>query len=235
MRSWLAVGTGVLGLSALLVGGCSSTPAPYPDANSFCEAVANAECQTNGVLAACNVSASDCVLARQAACVTKSNAAVTTGTRVYTSASAPACISALNAVYSPAASTSAFSVSYSTIQALEQTCDEEVFPGTVPLKEACKTNFDCAQGATPANGTAPGVVCSPVEPGSAVTECAMSTSVTTGMPCANFGSVCTDPGTYCTGVPATCQQGAQVGDSCTAEKGCASDAFCQIDAGAKSG
>lgn len=237
MRRWLEFGGFIAALSALsapLVGGCSSASNPYPDVNSFCQGEAAAYCQSGGVLGACNVSPTACETAQQAACNTAATNATMSGTRAYVSANAQACVDAVTAAFA-GNGTPAFAVSYSTLQQLAVTCDEDVFSGSVPKNGSCKTTDDCAQGSTPANGATPGIVCSPVEPGSSTMECASSISVSTGMPCANFGSVCTDPGTYCMGVPAECTAGAQVGAACTAVKGCASDGFCQINAGETTG
>jgi hypothetical protein len=69
-------------------------------------------------------------------------------------------------------------------------------------------------------------------------ECEPSTSVVTNGFCENPGSVCTDPGTYCVEVTSggfECQPGAELGNACTAEKGCAADGFCQINAGETTG
>jgi hypothetical protein len=244
MQRWSAVGSvlGALGaLSAVLVGGCSSAANAYPDVDSFCQAEAAAYCQTGGVVAACGVSQAVCDAAQQSDCVTAANQATATGTRAYNSANVQACIDAVTAAFT-STTPGVLSVPYMTLQQLAQTCDQ-VFPGSVPLSGACKTSDDCAQGSTPSITTAsgatiPGVVCSPVAPGSTTMECATTIAVPgtgTGAECANFGSVCTDPGTYCTGVPAECTAGATMGGDCTATKVCALPFSCSMSAGATKG
>jgi hypothetical protein len=219
-------------MSGVFTGGCSAAANPYPDVNSFCEARASAECQSpqstsGGIASACGVAPSDCIDARQQTCISNAAMFVATGTRAYTSSAAPACIAAVQAAYAGSSIPYTAAAPAFSIQSLSVTCDEGVFPGTVPLQGVCATNDDCAQGSTPsADPNIPAVVCSPVQFGLKKLECANSVSVATNGECANFGSVCTDPGTVCKGAPAMCEPGGTPGGTGTQGSACTTNANC---------
>jgi hypothetical protein len=150
---------------------------------------------------------------------------------MYAQENAAACISAVQLAYAQPP------ISFDTLQALDATC-EEVFPGAVETNDSCQTDYDCAN-ACPAGAAASScTVCSPEVPGSTKTICAYAQpNIADGSPCANVGSVCVT-GSYCTGVPATCQPGgtAQPGEACSPPSiACAASEYCQINAGATSG
>jgi len=224
-------------LGAVLGGeGCSSSaPNPYPNVLTFCAAKAAAYCQSTGVLEQCGVSQDACVTAQTSTCKMTAAQATSSGTRAYESANAPACISAVAAAFTPS-SPGSLTVFYSTLQDLAETCDLDVFPGSVPLMGACKTDDDCAQ-SSPADGGIPGVVCSPVSPGSKTLQCETSVGVATGAFCENPGSVCTDRGTYCVNGKNgyTCEPGATMGKVCTTLNGCSAAFACKIPAGEAKG
>jgi hypothetical protein len=240
MRGWIVLG-GVAavvgtGLTALLIGGCSSASSPYPDQNTFCLAKAESECNSPASTAAGGIegvcgTASTCVNARQAVCNEYANAALAGGMRTYSPSGATACIAAVQSAYA-VTTPAAASVPYSTLQQLNLTCEQGVFPGTVQAMGACQTSDDCG-----VDATGNPMICSPVNPGSKVLECATAIPVSAGQPCANFGSQCAD-GTYCLGsstTPYTCQNGAPVGGSCTATHGCGTGAYCSTNAGETEG
>jgi hypothetical protein len=235
MQRWLVFGSVVGVLSASLIGGCSSSTDPYPDQNTFCQAKAQSECNsaqstTGGIAALCNVDPSTCETARQEACISDANAALAGGLRSYSATGAVACIAAVQSAYVGGATST---VPYATLQGLDTACEQGVFPGSVAAMGTCTTSDDCS---TDVNGNQ--MVCSPVNPGSHVLECATSIGpVALGGECANFGSVCT-PGTYCLGslsTPYTCQSGAEGGEVCTEDKGCATNFYCSMAAGETSG
>jgi hypothetical protein len=232
MRRWLVLGgmVGVLGvLSSAAIVGCSSTADPYPDPNTFCAAKATAECNsgsTGGIAAACNVAVTDCVNARQQACVSYANTAAQNG-RAFSANNAPACIAAVEMAYASPI------VDYTMLQTVSAACEQGAFPGTIAAMGTCKTSAECASSADDAGA----LVCSPVNPGSSVLECATPIDVAAGGQCGNFGSVCA-AGTYCLGsktTPYECQNGAPVGGTCTPSKGCAVGGYCLMNGGQTEG
>ena len=88
---WLSLGAMVAGLGAAFACSSSTPAAPYPDAASFCSALANAECQ---VTAACGSSLSDsaCESTETTNCTNAASAATATGKRTYQQGNAKACI-----------------------------------------------------------------------------------------------------------------------------------------------
>jgi hypothetical protein len=232
MRRWLGIGGAVLsvvGWVGVLTGGCSSAVAPYPDAESFCSALAEAQCGGGdggpSIAALCGVTAETCIAAAQQTCTTNASTALMDTGRAYTQANAPACIEATQAAYSMT------QIPAATLATLASTCDA-VFAGNAAIGASCTSTASCAQ--TETDGGTPSAVCAPVQPGSKVMQCAMAVAVSEGMPCANIGDVC-PAGTFCTGVPAECHPGGTVGASCTPTVGCSAGAFCNINAGAKTG
>jgi hypothetical protein len=235
MRRWVVFGgfAGVLGFgAAAVIGGCSSSSEPYPDQNTFCVAKATAECTsgaTGGVAAICNVASSDCISARQSACETYANNAISTG-QVFNPDGANTCIAAVVAAYT--ATTDVLSVPYSSIQAIDEACEQETFPGTIQTNGTCTTSAECAS--TVDGGPQ---VCTPINGGSSVLRCGSPIPVAAGGQCANFGSVCA-AGTYCFGSSTseyTCANGAAIGASCNAKMGCATGGYCATSAGSDKG
>jgi hypothetical protein len=224
MRRWFVFGSVAAVLGASLVGGCSSSSDPYPDQNTFCLAKAQSECNSalstsGGIAAACGVSASACTSARQEACINDANAAIQGGFRAYSAAGATGCIAAVQMAYT------SNTVPYATLEQINTACEQGVFPGTVQTMGSCTSSDDCS---TDATGNQ--MVCSPVNPGSSVLQCATAIPVAAGGECANFGSQCS-AGTYCLGskdTPYSCQSGNPVGASCTPAKGCGTGAYCSM-------
>jgi hypothetical protein len=216
MRMWLRLGVGIGVLGTLAAVGCSSGPLPNADPEEFCLSQATQECQV-ATLFCGQPTNTGCISVRQNACMTIATQALQAG-RVYTQPNASTCISAVQSAYTDS------QVSYMTLQGVTAAC-EPVFAGSVADGNACTTDFDCANSE----------VCSPVEPGSSTTVCAVPIpDIGLKMPCADVGSVCAT-GTYCTGVPAKCEVGGTAGGTCTEAVGCATGAYCQMNAGAKSG
>jgi hypothetical protein len=238
MRSWLGLGVtgGVVGLIAVASSGaCSSAAAPYPTPESFCAAVASAQCQTPdgglGIPGQCSVSADQCTSAVEMQCMSAATSATADGTRVYTQANVPACIAATLAAYGGP------SITFAALQSVIQVCDA-VFAGTVALGGSCSASASCIQ---PSEGGAGTVVCAPSVPGSTAStamQCANSVPVAAGGGCNNPGDTCA-AGSYCAGRTATtnasCQAGGSVAASCNQTVGCAVGAYCNISPGAKSG
>jgi hypothetical protein len=216
MRMWMSFGVGV-GMLGTLAVGCSSGVLPNADVSAFCQNKATAECQV--AMLCGQADPSSCIAARVPVCIADANQATESGTRTYSQPNAAACISAVQTAYAQS------TVSFAKLQSVDTTC-EEVFPGTVMDQGSCKIDFDCANSE----------VCSPVEPGSTMTICAAPIPVPEGSPCANVGSVCA-AGTYCTGVPAKCQEGgAAAGTTCSPPATvCQTGFYCQINGGAQSG
>jgi hypothetical protein len=238
MRRWLGIGGlvgGVVGLFGLVTGGCSNATAPYPDTGSFCESLAAAQCQSPdggaGIPGLCGVSADTCASAAQSACLESATKALMDPTREYNQANAPACITATAEVYGNP------TISASDLTQLATICNA-VFAGNAAIGGKCTSTASCAQGvdggAAAADGGGPSVVCAPVTPGSKELLCAMAVPVVAGGFCANPGDVC-PTGTYCTGSPAMCEEGASVEGTCTQVKGCAAGGYCDIDEGADKG
>jgi hypothetical protein len=215
---WLRLGVGIGVLGALAAVGCSSGPLPNADVEEFCVSKATQECQ---VAMSCGVSTSACISVREPLCIADATQAMSTGTRAYAQPNAQACINAVQSAYSQAPSP----ISFDTLQNVDQTC-EQVFPGSVPDGDSCKTEFDCATS---------GDVCS-AQAGSKATICAAPTNVAAEGFCADPGSVCPD-GYYCTGSPAKCQMSgtADTGATCGPTVECPDGDYCQINAGATKG
>jgi hypothetical protein len=237
MRRWLGFGGvvgGVAGLLGFVTGGCSSSAAPYPDTGSFCVAVAAAQCQSpdggEGIPGLCGITAATCEAAAQSGCLSNANKALEDPTRTFNQTNAPACITATSEVYGSS------QISAADLTQLATICNA-VFAGNQPIGGKCATTASCAQsvdGGALADGGGPAVICAPVSPGSKELLCASAIAVLAGGFCANPGDVC-PTGTYCSGSPATCEEGASVAGTCTQVKGCAAGGFCDIDEGATSG
>ena len=238
MRSWLGFGGvvgSVVGLVAVVTSGCSSAAAPYPTPESYCSAVAQAQCQTPdgglGIPGQCSVTADQCNAAVASSCMTQAGEATGDGTRVYTPANVPACIAATLSAYGGP------SITFAAYQAANQACDA-VFAGTVMPGGSCKSTGSCVQAG---DGGAPTVVCSATIPGSTTSttmQCATATSVASGAGCNNAGDTCA-AGSYCSGRTATsnatCVPGGSVGAVCTKAVGCAVGAYCTLAQGAVNG
>ena len=233
MRRWVVLGVsrGFSGSARLRSwGGALPPPNPAPDQNTFCVAKATAECTsgaTGGVAAICNVASSDCISARQSACETYANNAISSG-QVFDPDGANTCIAAVVAAYT--ATTDVLSVPYSSIPAIDDACEQETFPGTIPTNGTCTTSAQCAN-------TVDGGSITPINGGSSLLRCGMAIPVAAGGQCANFGSVCA-AGTYCSGSSTseyTCVNGAAIGAPCDEKMGCATGGFCATSAGSDKG
>ena len=129
LRSWTAISLGVV-----LAGCTGKSPEPlpkYPDANSYCNGRAQAECN-DAVIAACAVPTKEkCISSRQSAC----NAAVPAG-KSYDSSKAEDCIAKVGAGYGDAKLTKDEIAAYSEACAL-------LFNGTGIKDSYCMADGDC--------------------------------------------------------------------------------------------
>ena len=234
MRTRLVVGLATLGLGTLAFG-CSSgspgaPPNPYPDVEHFCAAVAAAECQSGGVFGDCSVaseSSANCEMFRTSECLKGAFVVPFPGSdsavknRTYTSANVPACLDALNTVFSN--SSGAVEISFTDLFGADGTSGlvgacEAVFAGSAGHGAGCTTTYDC---------TTTGDVCAPVI-GQAQGQCATVTTKHLNDACADPGDQCAS-GTYCatssTGVP-KCQPIVAMGSACTTGDQCGGTGRC---------
>ncbi len=199
------------GVAIALAAGCgSSTSDPYPSVQSFCAAKANAECKVAADV--CDLTVSDCLSAREAACTTDANQAVSEG-RVYDSGLVPSCLGEVTTAYSD----NDGNLSATDYLQLTDTC-ERVFAGSAKADQACSDDYDCS-------GT---LVCDPIRK-----ACGPSTPTAGGKPCNNPGQIC-DTGFYCgqdvsPGAVAglyTCLSRPTTGQSCSATVLCLESDYC---------
>jgi hypothetical protein len=166
----------VIALFAITAVHCNSTPdtpkPKYPDAASYCNGRATAEC-SDAVVAACAVSSKDiCVAKRSIVCL---NVEVPTG-KVYDSSKAEACVNKVSAAYADAKLTKDEIDTYTAACGL-------LFSGTGIKDANCSVDTDCEQSeglacvlrptasAVDAGGDAAGTCQVPV-PGKAGDSCA---------------------------------------------------------------
>jgi hypothetical protein len=151
---------------------------PAPTVASFCEDLAEAECQVVGRCATVTMDA--CVAQRSSVCMTFATQAQAGGIRVFTPGNMGDCINRTRAAYG-----SSNPITPSTLAEIERACNY-VFQGSkMMLSDACANRYECA-GTT--NGT---VVCDK-------DLCAMASAPkAAGMPCSDPGATCV-MGNYCT-------------------------------------
>ncbi len=182
--SWLSLGAAVFGLGAVLACSSSTAGPPYPTVQSFCAALAQAECQ---VSAPCGIASNTCETAEAANCELGAAAASTSG-RAYNTSNAKACIDLATKTYGATIGANPNPlVTASALTLLNSTC-EDVFAGSVADNLACTSDYDCV------NSTS---VCTRG-------FCGPKTSVAKGGDCNNPGDECTD--SYCG--PTSAAQGA---------------------------
>ena len=194
----------------VVVAACGSDdPAKYPDANSFCDAKATAECKV--AAGPCAVSAAICHSARMTACTADATAAAAEG-RTYTQSLVEACLQKTDAVY-------ADRVPDATKEAAFDDACARVFAGNKTLSEACTSEYACVAG----------LVCD-VEKG----FCGTKVVKKNNEPCNNPGEIC-DTGLYCQtrGSSKFCSPKAKEGDACTATFPCDDDFTCKTTCLAK--
>lgn len=123
----------VIALAAACGGDDEAAPAKYPNADSFCAALASTEC--DAVAAVCTVSSDACTNARKSSCSSATSAATAQG-RTYHSANAQTCIDKTKALYADRVLDPAKEETYRDACA-------RVFTGAKKKSEACSNEFDC--------------------------------------------------------------------------------------------
>jgi hypothetical protein len=183
IRSVIEAGV-ALAIAGALASACSAkSSAPFPDVESFCQAVATAECQ---IASTCGIDPSDCKGVRAALCNANATDDMMSGTRKYVQANAQACLDVLNASNAYGGNNSR--ILYAQLVgkgSIDDVCGR-VFSGNAADNESCTGPYDCANDE----------ICSPALPGSTMLVCAVEVSVAPGKPCANQGSTCATD-TYC--------------------------------------
>jgi hypothetical protein len=175
----------------------------YPDANSFCNARAQAECSSEVIKACAAPDATHCIANRQAACI----AATPTGTS-YNPNGAEPCISAVAAAYSDAKLTTEEN------RTTNDTC-ATVFEGSGSANATCQKDVDCK--------ISTGLRCV-VGGGVTTGTCQVPDVVQGGGSCALPSQLCTD-GFHC-GETHHCDINSQVAETCTAALPCVETARC---------
>ncbi len=198
-------------VAALAVVACSSDSAapPFPDASSFCTAVAAAEC--NNIASVCGNTVDACKTSRTAHCnalaggtaAAETDIFSLTGTsRKYTPGGAQACIDQVNRIYALR------TIAPTDFKAAQAVCNK-VFQGTADKNQACAVDADCT--------------------GSFICDkkfCATKVDKALSDPCGNPGDVC-DTSSYCAaGTPNICTARPKLNEPCNAEKLCTSDLYC---------
>jgi hypothetical protein len=226
MQPVVCVGGGFL-LVAVLGAGCASKKSePYPDATSFCNAKAQAECQ---IASTCLVDEKDCEAQRASLCNMDAATAMASGTRSYVQANAQPCIDALNKAYGGGST----KVSFMTLVgpgSVTDTC-ERVFSGNAGMNDKCVSSYDCTGNLI----CAPAMPGEPVEGGTAGYVCAPIVMVAAGGFCAAPGSTCA-PSSYCAMPPSggayDCEPAKKQNQPCDPVTApCESDQRCEMQAG----
>ena len=200
----------VAGALGFVAWACSTQTAPYPNVASFCAAKAKAICQASAI---CAVSPDACQANQVVQCDTEASNAMASGTRLYSTESAPACIDALTAAFKDASK-----VEYAAWLTLNDEC-ERVFVGNAGKNQPCTSDYDCSND----------LICSPSTPGSSTFVCAAAVVKNEGDFCNDPGSEC-PPNTYCgvppAGVAAQCIPAAPAGQACSAAIPCVGGQTC---------
>jgi hypothetical protein len=220
MRNWLAVG--VVGVfSAIIVGGCSSSPPPAT-VSDYCQQVAQTECPP--VVSVCaGLSETTCEASVAASCNANAATAEKAG-RQFQSGQVGACISALNGVFTQLDPTRQSILDWQLLNGScgtaapcsgspNDTC-ERVFQGVTADNVACTSTYDCTSSS----------IC-----GSAG-SCGPESDKQLSQGCSDPGDLCTS-GTVCSKEPGqasvVCTMGIPVGSSCSATNPCATNAECK--------
>ncbi len=184
---WLSLTATLAGLGAAFA--CSSSSPPVPDATvqAFCADWATAYCQPT----LCEFQVANCQSYQSNVCAQFASQATSAGYRAYNQPAGKACIAAINAAFSPNAST----VSAATLQSLSTQCNA-AFVGTQAVQQVCTTSFDCQAG----------LVCGTVP--NETPKCGEPTPK-------QIGDACGDPGDQCP-ADAYCAFIPNVGPQCTA-------------------
>lgn len=202
-------------LAALLPLACSGEdepPNPLASRGGFCQAWAEAACQTD-VVEYCNAaSADDCIATQEDFC-----RGIVPST--YASDRAEQCISAVKAAYADAELTAE---EIQVVRYLAAPCDQ-LSKGSAAEGEACASNDEC--------DSAGGFSCI-VKPGDAEGTCQKPEVVGPGRSCSRAAQVC-DEENFCNG--SNCIAFRETGDDCEGDHECAPSDRCVIDGGATEG
>lgn len=226
MRRWVSVILGGLSavLSCALAPGCggggeseTGDPTPtyaYPTEESFCEAVAKAEC-ADTVVMACYGSDDTTLADDTASCVSARAGRCNPDHLPYHPERAEACVSARGAAIGDAV------WSHDDLAAVEKAC-LPVFSKEQTEGAVCSASTDC--------DATLGLRCV-VKLGSLQGVCATPVEVTGGESCADPAEVCA-AGFYCDPKVSHCLANPEEGEACSAAAPCAADFYCtDADAG----
>jgi hypothetical protein len=196
---------------AVVVACSSSTPGDkYPSVDSFCDALAAAECQE---AANCDLDLTACKTFRKPLCLSSAAGAQGTG-RTYTPSKGPDCVDLATKVWG------SNNVAPADIASVTDTC-ARVFQGSIAANHSCSSNAtptadEAAQDSLKCTGD---LICDKTLCGTKVVKHA-------GEGCANPGEVC-DTGYYCTGSPAvTCTPKLQANQPCSVSAPCLESLRC---------
>ncbi len=168
---WLLAGVGVAGG----VSGCTTDATdPYPSADSYCAARAEAECSQDNA-SACGATVEACKTKRKSACNTAASAA-TSGGRTYASGQVQGCVDKTKEIYAKK------TITPTDLKAQADVC-ERVFAGSAAKGAACTTDYSCSSS----------LVCD-----TRVKVCGEKVVKKLGDGCANPGESC-DTGSFCGG------------------------------------
>jgi hypothetical protein len=210
---------GIAGGMAAMAAACSSTSAPtdkYPSVDSFCEALAGAECQE---AAYCEVDASACKAVRKPLCLADATKAQGQG-RTYTPSKAPDCVDAATKTYG------SNNINPADLRTLSDTCGR-VYQGSVAKNAQCTPDPNLAVSDPDLAQAQASLQCA----GDAICDknhCGDKVTKTSGQGCANPGEVC-DTGYYCAGTngnPMVCTPKLTLNQPCSATAPCAETFHC---------
>jgi hypothetical protein len=194
---------------------CTTQPDPPNDVISFCEAVAQAQCQ---VASACSVDQVTCQQYQNAQCSQQAQIATHAATRQYDPNAGQACLQELQVAfaYTGGVATTAYLVPFHQLLAMNDTC-ERAYAGLVPQGYNCSIDYDCAAGLS----------CTAKSPGGDPAVCEPAQSVMAGGPCDGVGDQCA-AGSYCSDQSGQwqCASGAAVGQPCAAGVYCSGAQHC---------
>jgi hypothetical protein len=195
----------------LFVSACTTPGPKYPDLSSFCNGVANAECNGTVVMRCALTSATTCVANRNLQCLSSQPS----GTH-YNAGAGEGCVNAYASVYSDAI------VSAAEMATISNDCIE-VFEGNGIANASCVVDSDCEVGS--------GLRC--VTSSAGTSTCQIPQPVSGGGRCDAPAEQCL-AGFHC-GTSAHCDQDGVVNDPCTALAPCGMGLMCAIPTGATAG
>ena len=158
-----------VGVAAGLAGCSTDATDPYPSADSYCSARADAECAQ--VAASCGATVDACKTKRKTLCTDAATKATSAG-RAYASSQVQGCIDKTKEIYAKR------NITPDDLTVQNETC-EKVFAGSIAKGKSCTQAFDCAGGLICDRGV-----------------CAEKSTKSLGDGCANPGEVCAT-GSFC--------------------------------------